>query len=211
MINIKFEYGIDSEVKRVKNTLNDLDWLDKGKYNYSLPISIKKTGENDENIKKAVESEYSEKEFKETENAIIIEWKKKEKEIKRIQKNIIGASNFDELNLRLTKYGTGGSYRLPNIIILNLKDRASDFLIKTVLHESIHLMIEELIKQNNVDHWRKERIVNLIMDKEFESEFKMNNSPEYAKDVDKIFNDFYPDIISITEKAGKLITPEKIY
>jgi hypothetical protein len=210
MITIKFEYGIDTEVQRVKNTIDDARWLDNNKYKYFLPAFIEKTEQDEETLKKAVEKEYSETEFKEAENAIITGWDKRGKDVEIIQKNIIGANNFDELNLVLTKYGTSGSYRLPNKIIINLRDKVFDFLVKTVIHESIHLMIEKLIKDNNVDHWRKERIVNLIIEKEFQSAYKMNNSPEYAKDVDVLFKEFYPDMILITEKSGKLKTPNII-
>ena len=42
------------------------------------------------------------------------------------------------------------------------------------------------------------------MDKEFESTFKMQSVPDYAKNVDDIFQKFYPNIISVTEKAAGL-------
>jgi len=210
MITIKFEYGIDTELQRVKNTLNEVTWLDNNRYKYFLPASIEKTEKDDEVLTKAIEKEYSSTEFKEAENAITIGWEKRADDVERIQKIIIGASKFDELNLMLTKYGTSGSYRPPNKIIINLKDKIPGHLIKTVIHESIHLMVENLVLKNKVDHWRKERIVNLIIDKEFQSAYEMNNSPEYAKDVDVIFKEFYPNIILITEESGKLKTPDKI-
>lgn len=68
-------------------------------------------------------------------------------------------------------------------------------------------MIENLIKKNGVAHWYKERIIDLIMDKEFESTFKMQNVPDFAKNVDDIFQKFYPNIISVTEKAAGLKIP----
>jgi len=91
-----------------------------------------------------------------------------------------------------------------------LTDKIPEYLIKTVIHESVHLMIENLITKNKVAHWYKERIVDLIIDKEFESNFKMQNVPDYAKDIDIIFKEFYPDMVLITEESGKLKTPYKI-
>ena len=205
MINIDFEYGVDSEIQRVKNTLNDLEWLDENKYRYSLPIFENKPDKvSEKEIKDSVEKEYSALEFETAEKAVSSAWEGKRAKIEKIQDTIIGARKLDQIKIVFTKYGTGGSYWMPNKIIINLRANVPEFLIKTVIHECIHLMIENLIAKNKVNHWHKERIVDLIMDKEFESTFKVQNLPDHAKDVDPIFQKFYPDMASITEKAAEL-------
>src|ERR1035437_8875570 len=173
MINIEFEYGINSEIQRVKNTLSDLEWLNKNKYRYSLPIfDVEPDRASEKNIQDSVKKEYSDVEFKIAEKAVSLSWEKRRPNVEKIQDNIIGVNKLDQVKIIFTKYGTGGSYRVPGTIVTNLKDKIPEYLIKTVIHESIHLMIENLIAKNKVAHWYKERIVDLIMDKEFESAFK---------------------------------------
>jgi len=205
MISIEFEYGPDSEIKRVVDTLNDLKWLNENKYRYSLPAFKNEPDKvNDEEIRNSVENEYSLVEFKVAEEAVRSAWEEKWIKIKEIQDTIIGVDKLNHIKIVFTKYGTGGSYRIPNRIVINLQGKIPEYLIKTVIHECVHLMIENLILKNKVTHWHKERIVDLIMDKEFESAFKMQNVPDYAKNVDVIFEKYYPNMVSITEKAAEL-------
>jgi hypothetical protein len=211
MIGIKFEYGPDSEIQRVKDTLGDLKWLNENKYRYSLPAFKNETEKvNDEEIKNSVKREYSSVEFKTAEEAVHSAWKEKWTKIEKIQNTIIGADKLDRIKVVFTRYGTSGSYRIPDRIVINLQGKIPEYLIKTVIHECIHLMIENLILKNKVTHWYKERIVNLIMNKEFESAFKMNDSPEYAKNIDAVFEEYYPDMISITKTAAELNGDENL-
>ena len=207
MISIEFEYGLDSEVQRVQNTLDDLKWLKENKYRYSLPVFQSEPEKvSNEEIQNSVKKEYSTVEFKIAEEAVRSAWEEKWTKIEKIQNTIIGADKLDHIKIVFTRYGTGGSYRIPNRIVINLQGKIPEYLIKTVIHECIHLMIENLILKNKVAHWHKERIVDLIMDREFESAFKMQNVPDFAKNIDSIFKEFYPDMISITEKASKLMS-----
>lgn len=205
MIKIEFEYGIDSEIQRVKNTLKDIEWLNENKYRFSLPAFESEPEKvSDKEIRDSVKKEYSALEFETAEKAVCSVWEEKQTKIEKIQNTIMGANKLDSIKIVFTKYGTSGSYWVPNKIIINLRANVLEFLIKTVIHESIHLMIENLIKKNNVTHWYKERIVDLIIDKEFQSTFRMQNLPEYTKSADAIFDKFYPNMIFITEEIAKL-------
>jgi len=98
------------------------------------------------------------------ENDIIFninEYKKREKEIKKDFnykiKKIKLSFLLKEYNIILTKYGTGGSYRLPNTIILNLVYKNT---FKIILHEMLHLWLEKRI--GTLDSSEKELIIDSL-------------------------------------------------
>ena len=204
-IPIKFQFNIESEVRRVKETLDNLEWFTKNNYRFLLPNGIKDSKDTKiEMIRKLVEDEYNLKIYQIAESAILKSWEGNSGLMRRINQKMSGSYMLDEITVVLTRYGTQGSYMTPNSIIINISNIPPEFLIKTVIHESLHLMIEHLIKKYSVEHWVKERIVNLIMDIEYKSRFKMNPAPEWAFVTDAIFKEHYPDLILIMEKATKI-------
>lgn len=201
-IPITFKYGIEQEVKRVVNTIETKAWLTNNGYRFSLPQGFDDSQSNgDELIKRLIQEEYNRADYEIAEAAISKSWKGNCKLMKEINDKLVDSHQLDELNVILTKYGTQGSYIQPNSVIINISAVPPEFLIKTVVHEAVHLMIERLIKKNAVDHWVKERIVNLIVDFEFKSRFKMSPAPEWVILVDEIFKKHYPDLESIMKKA----------
>ena len=75
-------------------------------------------------------------------------------------------------NIRLTMYSPGGQYNPNNgdITILATRSLDRDRLLQTVLHEAIHIGIENIIIQKfNVPHWTKERIVDQFASRQFRS------------------------------------------
>jgi len=74
-------------------------------------------------------------------------------------KNVFG-KDFDVIKIFLTNYGVGGSYKLPNEIILKFPFKKG---AKGVAHEIIHLLIQEDVIKYKISHWEKERIVDLIL------------------------------------------------
>ncbi|PIR57969.1 MAG: hypothetical protein COU71_01090 [Parcubacteria group bacterium CG10_big_fil_rev_8_21_14_0_10_38_31] len=204
-IPIKFKFNIDSEARRVKETLDILTWLTKNNYKFSLPNAIKNPKEtNIEIIREEIEEEYDLKTYQIAESAILKSWEGNSSLVKRINQKMVGSYALEEINVILTKYGTQGSYLTPNSVIINISNIPPEFLIKTVIHESLHLMIEHLIKKYSVEHWVKERIVDLIIDLEYKSRFKMQSVPEWAIATDKIFKENYPNLILMMEKASKI-------
>ena len=201
-IPIKFQYGVEHEVKRVINTIEIRTWLINNGYRFSLPQGLQDSQLNEEGlIRELIQKEYNEDIYEVAEKAISKSWNGNCKLIKEINGKLVDSYSLDELNVILTKYGTQGSYIQPNSIIVNVSAIPPEFLIKTVVHESIHLMIEQLIKINAVDHWIKERIVNLIVDLEFRSRFKMGSTPAWTMPVDDIFKLYYPNLELIMKGA----------
>jgi hypothetical protein len=66
-----------------------------------------------------------------------------------------------EYHIFLTKFGTYGSYSLPNKIFLNIYqplNKISDVL----KHEVKHLQVEDIVLKQNLSHAEKEKLVNSI-------------------------------------------------
>lgn len=208
-IPIKFQFNIESEVQRVKRTLDISEWLTKNNYKFLLPNSIKDLKDAKiETIRKSIENEYDLKIYQTAEGAILKSWEEYNGSMKKINQKMIGSYILDELTIVLTRYGNQGSYVPPNSVIINISNIPLEFLIRTVIHESFHLMIEHLIKKYAVEHWVKERIVNLIMDFEYKSRFKIHSVPDWALATDAIFKEHYPNLILIMEKVAKIF-PDK--
>jgi hypothetical protein len=110
---------------------------------------------------------------------------------------------LDSYEVYLTKYGVGGGYELPNKIGLDIK-KDRDGLIKTLVHEIIHLSIEEEIARNKVGHFHKERVVDLLTQKLFPEIVRTpKNMPEEAKKVvDPIFEKFFPNVDKIIKNIN---------
>ena len=69
----------------------------------------------------------------------------------------------------------GGSYKLPNLVIYNINNKKG---FKTIVHEIIHLLIENQIQEFKIQHWEKERIVDLILNSDEFSFLEYNNSKD---------------------------------
>ncbi len=82
------------------------------------------------------------------------------------------AKNWDfhlkqQYNIVLTLYGPGGNYNVTEgrilVKIKENKEIPKKWIEKTILHEIVHIGIEESIVQKfNLLHWEKERLVDLI-------------------------------------------------
>ncbi|MEX0918539.1 MAG: hypothetical protein WDZ85_01050 [Candidatus Paceibacterota bacterium] len=204
-LSIKFQFNVESEIERVLQTLKSSAWLIENNYRFLLPIEIKGVKNiSEQAIIKAVETEYDPTNYQIAAEAILKSWKGNCEQVKRINQKMVDSYPLDKIIVRLTKYGTQGSYQLPNSMIVNISNIPPEFLIKTVIHESLHLMIENLIKKYAVTHWVKERIVDLIMDLEYQSRFKMQPLPDWTLAVDLVFKENYPNLIPIMEKAARL-------
>lgn len=207
-IPIEFRFDIESEVNRVKETLDNLEWLTKNNYQFLLPNNVKTKNANIETIRKSVADEYDLNIYQIAKSAILKSWEGNSGLVRRINQKMSGSHMLDKLIIVLTRYGTQGSYLTPNSAIINISKIPPEFLIKTIIHESLHLMIEHLIKKYSVNHWVKERIVDLIMDIEYKSRFKMQLLPDWVISADTIFKEHYPNLTLIVEESAK-ISPDK--
>lgn len=206
---LKIQYSVDLETQRVFSMIKKIEWFNKMGYKINLPEKIKSMDLNKmakmtkKDIKKIITEEYKVQNYQRIESVIEKRWSNVSTKL---------FLNLSTTNLKcepfyiltLTKYGTGGSYNLPNTIILNFNRKIPDNLIRIIIHEIIHLSIQPLIEKFMINHWSKERIVDLIMAKATPELAKMQNLPQNTKKIDKLFDNFFPDVEKIIRQCAQL-------
>lgn len=109
-----------------------------------------------------------------------------------------GFKVFDNYQVKFSAYGTGGAYNYLNgdiiILISSLRAYKKPFL-HTIIHEVIHMGIEEsIVLKNNLEHWEKEALVDAIC---------INYFSDILKD--------YKVQEKVDEKYFKLISKDNIF
>ena len=99
----------------------------------------------------------------------------------------------------------GGSYNLPNTVIINLNNSFNIGMLKTIIHEIIHLSIQKYIDEYKIGQWQKERIVDLFFIKNFPERIPMQNMPINTEKIDQTFDDNFPDMKTVIEKISKTL------
>ncbi len=211
MNKIKFsiKYSKELEIQRVLSTKKKLKWYFDNGYNLNnsaLPkyISIKELDKAPKGeLIKYINEEYTPKLFQ-----------LNKKEISFLLPDYLNKLEdyFSKINVKpilniriiLTKYGTAGSYIVPNIIVINVSNFFSIGLIRNILHEIIHLHIQDLINKYEIKQWEKEIIVDSVFEKFSASLFKRQNYPINAFEIQKIFNESYPNIELIISRILKI-------
>lgn len=203
---------VEDEINRVKYLCSKRDWYKENRYQPTYPKTIQDKfdkGEDitEEDIEKSVTEEFDSSSNEKEISEVKVEWNAIKDEFFKNLKTL-GLPIQEKYFLSLTKYGTGGSYGVPNHIQLNIgqMNRAPSF---TIAHEIVHLTIEHLIKEYKIDHWTKERIVDLIMNKFFPDDKKLQRSPENAEKINEIFDSEFPDIQKLVKEISEL-KPETI-
>lgn len=210
MSKIKIIYNKELDVQRVINTIKKIDWFVENKYEYkkfSFPkvLDVEKLKNySDKEIENAVISEYDEEIYKKNETFLVNNWGKILEEIK----NSFSKSSIlvqDEYIIYFTKYGTGGSYNLPNTVIINLNKRWNVGMLGTIIHEIIHLAIEKDILEYKIEQWQKERIIDLFFIKNFSRRVYIQNvyNSINTEKIDQTFEDNFPDMEAIVQKLSK--------
>jgi hypothetical protein len=208
-MKLSFEYSPQLEIERVKYTVGRLDWYLDNKYSLSsLSFPKKLDLENLRNlsgaeIEEAVKNEYDEQKYLATVSSIQQTFSKYEPALKKFIAEL-GLSEIPEIKIHLTTYGIGGSYHTPNKVVTNIEWFFGIGLVKTILHEIIHLHIEPLIQKYQVDQWGKETIVNLLFEKTFPEIYKKPNIPINTEEIEKILNENYPDIEKILSNVSTI-------
>jgi hypothetical protein len=150
------DFSKETEAKRIRYTLDRLDWFKKERYKVNLPKKIRQIVDRgliptNEEILEIVSLEFDQEEYTSKAQELLREWRDKKDEF--LQKlTTLGLPLQSEYRLLFTKYGVGGSYGLPNNIQINFDYPNAKSTITTVLHEIIHLTIENLIHEYTVDH-----------------------------------------------------------
>ncbi|MFA5886721.1 MAG: phosphotransferase [Patescibacteria group bacterium] len=211
-LNIKFGIALESE--RVKNTIAKMDWYDFNGYKPRLPEGINKEF-SEEKIKHQISKEFNRGRYVEVANQITADFSTNYFQLSSKLENFFNKDIPDTFLIYLTNYGTNGSYFLPNTIVFNINSQRGS---KTIVHEIVHLLIEDWIQKYKIQHWEKERIVDLILNsKEFD--FLSYNSWQDSyhgaeKYIDELFGHYFfinPEIFfsKVSDARNNLADTEK--
>lgn len=66
------------------------------------------------------------------------------------------------------------------------------------------MTIEPLIQEYKIQHWEKERIVDLIINKFFPEDQKVQRDPEDSEKISEIFEKNFPDVEKIIVEVSKI-------
>lgn len=194
-------FSLEDEVQRVKYSLDKLGWFTSKGYQVTLPRGAEK-----EDPTQATERDFDVSLYEQKEKEIGEQWEKMSGHFFEKMKsfNLLIQESYD---LYLTRYGVGGSYRPPNTIIINFNYpmyTKIESIMTILFHEIIHLAIEEWIREYNIPHWTKERLVDLTYNKIFDEKVKLQTDPENFERVERVFNSYFPDmkrvIVELTNK-----------
>lgn len=203
-IKLKVEYSLEQEINRVLWTLKKVPWYREHGYltKLSLPEGVSLNNlPTDNEIRDILKKEYNENIYNKTAVTITQKWEQIHTmgELHNLYKSNLQLC--DEYIIKLTRYGTGGSYNTPNIITINFAKMGSR--IDTIIHEIIHLSIEENVKKYELQQWDKEKIVCLLFAKIIPS-ITVNQNINDKNDIEKIFDKYYPDIEKIIIETSLL-------
>ncbi len=215
-IELQVVFGIPREISRVKQTLYDLPRLKKlyGDVNGALnvlPDGISESS-SDHDVVESVSAEFIDSMYepfavsiREQQAIIGVELQK--------LREISSFKIFDRYIVELTRYGTGGSYSsLDGKVWIKIwEGRTKASVISTLVHEIIHVGINDLIEKHLNDktdekhHWYKERLVDLIGEKYFPGMRRMQNlDREIIQTVDDIFRELFPDMEAIIKTLANI-------
>lgn len=200
-VKLNISYGVEQEIWRVQNTLKKLPWYLEQGYRPHLPESIT-IDSSDEDVTKAVQGEYVKADYAENAARLQDEWTEISQRFEKMQDE----PSFhlgNEYGVVLTKYGVGGSYNPDmNQVIIKINTATQVSRVGTVVHEIVHMSIQHFIDQYHVRHWRKERLVDLLMEHYFPGLKKMQNIKEDISMADQAFEKFFPDLEMVAQSIG---------
>ncbi len=202
--------GLDDEFKEVIELLQEKEWFDDNGYTLILPEQNEFTPENLEDLTILKElfrkEEFSPPFFEKSKRVISLEVEKINELLKRFTplQESWGFRIFDTYNLKLTKYGPGGSYNYDTgelLIRVNESGTFDENISHTILHEIIHMGIQEnIVNEHNLTHQEKERLVDQLFELLF-----IDMYPSYIKQDIRDTS-----IDNFVTKETLLILPESI-
>lgn len=203
-ITLTISYSRKLEIERVQNTVKKIPWYAAQGYSATfakLPQGITEHSSNDE-ITQAVEREYAPADYAASAKELQKGWKRVAKSFGEMRRE--PCFHFvDEYEVVLTKYGSGGSYNAEtNQVIVNFVAKVTEGVVGITIHEVVHMTIQYLIDRYRVRHWRKERLVDLLVGHYFPELNMTQKVREDAVMVDEKFKELFPDIEVITKAVG---------
>lgn len=157
MTHLIIKYAKNFEVFRIKNTLDKLDWYNKHKYHVFLPEKINKEKDN---LLELVEKEFEEKIYDKSKKELLQKFNQK---ICKEIENKTGKKLPDKIIVLLTRYGVGGSYFLPDKVVINIRPGFKHDILYCLKHEMIHLLIEDEVQSEDLTQEEKEAWVDKLM------------------------------------------------
>lgn len=191
-MRLTINYGVEREVDRVFYTLHKYEWYQHQGYKVFLPegVTIDSTREE---VRRKIEELYLFEEYEAKGKELVIDFEKYAEPFSQALKTLFSRNVPEAIELILTKYGVGGSYRFPKTVLFNLQYTVG---VENLFHEVMHLCIEPYIKKYSIGHWEKERIVDLIL---HSKDFAFLNYTKWQGDyqgvekiIDPLFNTCYP-------------------
>ena len=201
-ILLQFDYSLNYEKENIEYSIGKSDWFIENGYSkrIKLPENIK-LEDVDKNkpidyLFENAEKEYNQENYSKVEDIVTEQWLEFSPKLEQY---------FEETSLvpedlyliQLTRYGVGGSYNLPNKVIVNFQGKFGTRVLKTIIHEIVHLSIQQFIDKYNIEHWEKEWVVDLILSKIVPEINKIRDLSIDTKTIDESFNKNYPDIEKI--------------
>lgn len=192
---IKFN-TIEQEQERVRSALENLEFYKTNNYHIGLPAGIENLSEKE--IDEIVEKEYDPDKYREKIKVVSDAWSELESDFFKKVGDVLKIEPLLEYHCFITQYGTGGSYYPPDKLIMNINSQ--NFGVFTIPHEIIHLLIHDFIEKYKINHWSKERLVDLYLFQilGFDKFQTIKNQDSVAK-VDKAYKKF------ATEGAEKVV------
>ena len=178
---------MDFDLERVKSTLAKLDWYNSEGYRLRLPKGIHKKS-SDAEIHNQIVKEFNSKKCEEMAQQFTSDFSIIKKELYKKLEKIFNKNIPTTFFVYLTNYGVGGSYKLPDKIILNINNKKG---FKTIIHEIAHLIIEPWIQKYKVKHEEKERIVDLILNSRKFNFLKYNHWQENYRHVEEYIDSLF--------------------
>jgi hypothetical protein len=187
MINIEIKNSIQDEIKRVEYTLGKIDWYRERGYKFKLPESVNENSSS-EWIERTISEEYDEQFYENHRKDFHKEWNDF---ISNVSLDNLPFDLKSKYTIYFTKYGVGGSYDTKNdsVIIKVWEGKEPGMTLRTFIHEIIHISIEHLIEKYNIEHWDKERLVDLLGMKYFPN-FTKEQQIYKHKDFSKLEDNF---------------------
>jgi len=210
MSKLKIIYNKEYDIQRVLNTIKKLDWYIDNKYNInniSFPKILdreKLKDYSEDEINRAVTEEFSDYLYKENEKFLLDNWNIVSKEIE-LAFSKCNLTSQDEYRVYLTRYGMGGSYDFPDTVIINLSNSSKISMLKTIIHEIIHLAIQKYVDEYKIGQGQKERIVDLFFVKNFPRRVFTQNvyMSINTEKIDQTFDENFPNMENIIKKISE--------
>ena len=205
MITLAISFSENSELNRVRETLKRLPWYREHKYPDTfakLPLDVTESSA-EAAIVASVSKEYDPQLFKETEEYVQGKWNVVVEGFEELRK-MRGIELRDSYSVVLTKYGSGGSYNgaIGELIIRIGSQKRREQIVGVIVHEIVHMTIQHLVDRYEVPHWRKEKLVDMLVERYFPALEMSQNIPEDVSIVESTFNSLFPDIGAIAKEIG---------